>query len=166
MTSMFAHRPASQVVTKPGPGVQWLAHMFPHVPQLLRSVEVSTQAPLHTVRGARHWQVQVPLTQTGLKPLSQVQECPQVPQLPGSVIVLVQTPAQQVFGGLQFAAVHGQTPLTQTHRPVASTHSRSPLAQLQPHVPELHTAVPVALPLALGGGGGQTLPQNPQLSGS
>lgn len=57
------------MVVKPGGGVQWLEHTFPHVPQLLRSVYGLTQAPVQTMFGARHWQVQVPLTQTGVKPL-------------------------------------------------------------------------------------------------
>ena len=84
----------------------------------------------------------------------------------GSVFVLVQTPAQHVFGLGQFLVLHGQLPAMQWHLPLESTHSLSPLLQLQPQVPALHVAVPVALPLALGGGGGQMWPQKPQLLGS
>jgi hypothetical protein len=80
-------------------------HAFPHEPQLLGSLPVSTQLPLHRVSPAGHcagWQM--PLTHES--PLGQV--LPQAPQLLGSLDVSTQSPEHIVLPGGQV-----QTPLAQ-----------------------------------------------------
>lgn len=121
MIVISAHCPESQVTMEPAPVPQWLAHTSPHVPQLVTSKDVLVQTfpfgPGHTMLGGRHRQEQVPLTQVGVKPGPHWHALPQPPQLPGSVMVSVQTSLQQVLGLLQLAAVHAHAQLTHTHRP-------------------------------------------------
>jgi len=99
-----------------------VSHCWPHWPQLLRSLDRSTQVPLQAVKPGR--QAQVPPLQTWV--LSQA--WPQVPQLVGLVAVLTQALPLQVVP----AQVHW--PLTQ----------ESPCGQALPQLPQARGSLVVS----------------------
>lgn len=72
--------------------------VFPHPPQLLRSLDVSVHVPLHTLSPAvQHW----PWVQV----CPPVHAIPQVPQFCESVFVSTQLPLHKVMGELQLGPV-------------------------------------------------------------
>jgi hypothetical protein len=149
------------------------AQTRPQAPQLLTSVPVFTQVPLHTTWPGGHCVVQVPLTQ--LVPLGQA--WPQAPQLLGSFVRLISQPlaalvSQSAKPALQLAI----TQLPPEHAMVALG-----AVQTRPQAPQLLTSVPVftQVPLHTTWPGGhcaaqvpftqlvplgQALPQAPQLA--
>lgn len=69
--------------------VSLLVHTFPHVPQLLLSVDVSTQEPVHSVPVV-HWHVLL------VHVAPEGQALPQLPQFEESLVVSTHTPLHSV----------------------------------------------------------------------
>lgn len=89
------------------------AFVDPHPPQLLRSVCSFTHAPLHPVNPGLHITAHMPLTHVGTAFATDVvHSTPHVPQLSGSVCLLVQVPPQTSGVAPEQLAV--QLPPTQT----------------------------------------------------
>jgi hypothetical protein len=137
---------------------------MPQPPQFAPSLVGSTQAPLHSDRGAGQPGEQVPALQTW--PVAHA--LPQPPQFAGSLVVLAQRPAQRVTPGPQ-----EHCPPTQA---VPAGHARSQLPQCaalessRAHVP-LQSAWPAGhasrhAPPEHTWAAGQNVPHSPQFRGS
>jgi len=169
--------PQTAVAVLQRPAVQlWpLAQTLPQAPQLLGSLVVLEQAPLHRTCPVGQLpppEAQIPLIQTS----PDGQTWPHAPQLFGSLVVLVQVPLHRTCPVGQLPPLVAQTPLVQT----------SPDGQTWPHAPQffgslvvlvqvpLHRTCPVGqvpppvlqVPLVQGIPVGQAVPQVPQLEGS
>ena len=97
-------------------------HTFPHAPQLLVSLLVSTQAFAQRMSGKLHWKVHAPLLQTAVAFSGGVQTFWHLPQLDVALDVSTHEPPQLVSApqsALQLPALH-----------------TVPAAQAVPHAPQ------------------------------